>query len=167
MQPKESLLLGSSTADPLINYDGRFAPIRQTEGLLHVLGHYWNPSTLDYEVGTSGGEGVGTEVEVTNWPSSFAVTTRPRTTTASGTYFAASTSATTLVSSNSARVGWIVYNNSTATLYLKYGGSASSSDFTAAVLPYATARDDGDGYIGVISGAWSSATGGAYATELT
>lgn len=31
--------------------------------------YYWNPGTLSYEVGTTGGSGVGTEVKVTNWPS--------------------------------------------------------------------------------------------------
>lgn len=68
MQPRESLLLGASTSEPLLNYSGRFAAITQTGGKLHTIPYYWNTQTLSYEVASTGGSGVGQEVKVTNFP---------------------------------------------------------------------------------------------------
>lgn len=40
--------------------------ISSTQNKLHVLTHIWNPDSLAYEVPTTGGAGVGLEVDVTN-----------------------------------------------------------------------------------------------------
>lgn len=40
--------------------------IASTQSKLHVLGWAWNPDTLAYESLTTGGEGVGLEVKITN-----------------------------------------------------------------------------------------------------
>ena len=40
--------------------------IASTQNKLHTLGYAWNPDTLSYEVITSGGDGVGLDVNVTN-----------------------------------------------------------------------------------------------------
>ena len=40
--------------------------ISSTQNKLHTLGYAWNPSTLAYEVITTGGSGAGLEMSVTN-----------------------------------------------------------------------------------------------------
>jgi hypothetical protein len=40
--------------------------LKTTEGQLHTLLYAWNPDTLAFEVSTTGGQGVGQEVYVTN-----------------------------------------------------------------------------------------------------
>jgi len=49
----------------------------------------------------------------------------------------ASATAVTLAAANSIRVGLIIYNDSTEDLYVKFGSSASSTDFTYFVSPSA------------------------------
>lgn len=78
-----------------------------------------------------------------------------------------SATSVTLLSSNSNRKGATFYNDSTATLYLKCGSTASSTSFTVVMaarsyyeLPFK--------YTGVIDGIWSSAAGGyVRITEFT
>jgi hypothetical protein len=59
-------------------------------------------------------------------------------------------SATTALASNPARVGFILQNLGTNPLFVKYGASATSSDFSV-VLKGSTVQDDGTG--GVLSSA--------------
>jgi len=74
---------------------------------------------------------------------------------------------TTLLASNASRLGATIYNDSTETLFVKFGAAASSSSFTAKVFP--------DGYFeipkrytGIIDGIWAAdAAGAARMTELT
>jgi hypothetical protein len=78
---------------------------------------------------------------------------------------AAAVASTTLLYANGARRGCAVYNDSTATLYLKLGPAASSEDWSVSLA-------DGDyyeppaGYRGEISGVWSAANGQARVTEF-
>lgn len=73
----------------------------------------------------------------------------------------------TLLSSNTDRLGATIYNDSTETLYVKLGVTASTTSFTAKVFP--------DGYfevpkryLGQIDGIWAAdAAGAARITELT
>lgn len=55
-------------------------------------------------------------------------------------------SATTALVSNKARVGFILQNLGTNPLFVKYGNTASSTDFTV-VLKGSTVQDDGTGGI--------------------
>lgn len=72
----------------------------------------------------------------------------------------------TILASNTSRLGAVVYNDSTAILYLKFGSTASTTSFTYKMQPDATVEVP-FGYTGVIEGLWSSATGSARVTELT
>lgn len=82
-----------------------------------------------------------------------------------GTNVAASATNVTLLASNTARLGATVYNDSTATLYLKLGATASATSFTVKMIAdsyYETPFN----YTGQIDGVWASATGVARIGEL-
>ncbi len=76
-------------------------------------------------------------------------------------------SSTTLLSSNASRLGASIFNDSSATLYIKTGTTASTTDYTAKLYtdeyweaPY--------GYTGRIDGIWSAdSTGAARITEYS
>lgn len=95
------------------------------------------------------------------------VTTKEvRSSTPTQSTVAASASNVTLLASNSNRLGGTIANDSTASLYIKLGATASTSSYTVKLLqddyfeiPFA--------YTGIIDGIWSSATGNARITELT
>lgn len=96
--------------------------------------------------------------------------------TGSTSTVAASATAVTVLASNGSRRGAVIVNESTSLVYLKYGSSASATDYTVMLLPgttvigYATHEltplRDGC-YTGIISGIWASATGNARVTEIT
>lgn len=72
----------------------------------------------------------------------------------------------TLLSSNASRKGFRLYNDSTATAYVKYGTTATSSDFTSLMLPGAYLEEDN--YAGRVDCIWASDQSGAMRiTELT
>lgn len=80
----------------------------------------------------------------------------------------ASVTAVTLAASQVLRVGLIVYNDSTSDMYIKFGSSASSTDFSYFVLAGTTFEAlNGVSYTGIVTGIWVSATGAAQVTELT
>ena len=71
----------------------------------------------------------------------------------------------TILSANSLRRGFIIYNDSTVTLYLKYGATATSTDFTIKLRPEGI--HESSGYKGRLDGIWeSNASGSARVTEL-
>lgn len=79
---------------------------------------------------------------------------------------AGSASNVTLLAANSSRRGATIFNDSTATLYLKLGATASTTSYTVQL----TQNDYYEvpfGYTGIIDGIWGSATGNARITELT
>ena len=78
---------------------------------------------------------------------------------------AASTSSTTLLASNTGRLGLVIVNDSDAILYVKYGTGASSTSFTRKLEPGEHMEDEL--YTGIVTGAWATATGNARVTELT
>lgn len=88
-------------------------------------------------------------------------------TISSVTSVAASTSNITLKTSNSNRLGLTVFNDSSKTLYLKLGSTASTSSYTVKIvkdsyyeIPYE--------YTGVVDGIWEiGVIGNALITELT
>jgi hypothetical protein len=76
-------------------------------------------------------------------------------------------SSTTLLASNANRLGATVFNDSTVSLYLKLGATASTSSFTVLMVA-ASYYEVPFGYTGVIDGIWASdASGAARILELT
>jgi hypothetical protein len=82
------------------------------------------------------------------------------------TQVAAATSSTTLIASNSSRFAVNIVNDSSATLYLKFGTSASTTSYTVKLYTDDVYTVYGSEYTGIITGIWSSATGNAYVTEV-
>lgn len=79
---------------------------------------------------------------------------------------AASATNVTLLVANSSRRGCSIYNDSSATLYLKLGVTASTSSFTVKLFTD-DYYDVSPSYTGQIDGIWSSATGSARIVEFT
>lgn len=76
-------------------------------------------------------------------------------------------SSTTLLASNTSRLGAVVFNDSSSDLYVKLGTTASTTSFSYKLSPYETVEIP-FGYTGRIDGIWSSdSTGAARITELT
>lgn len=144
--------------------------------------YYWNTDTLSYEVATTPGAGEGGLVSVTNFPAVQAISatalplpsgaateaTLDELTPASSSStsnVSGSASSQTFLSANASRKGFIVYNDSDATLYIKYGATASATSYTEKL--YSNGSYSENGYTGRVDGIWASATGAARVTELT
>ena len=80
---------------------------------------------------------------------------------------ASSASNGALVAANANRLGLLVFNDSSAVLYLKYGETASTSSFTVKIAAGAYWEMPQPIYVGQIDGIWASANGAARVTELT
>jgi hypothetical protein len=74
---------------------------------------------------------------------------------------------TTLKALNQSRIGMTVYNDSSATLYLKYGTGASATSYTVRISGGGYWEMPVPIYTGAVNGNWVSADGSAYVTELT
>lgn len=86
--------------------------------------------------------------------------------TSTPTTVASSATNATILAANSNRKGATIWNDSTATLFIEFGTTATTSAFTAKLyaggyyeVPFH--------YTGVISGIWSAANGNALVRELT
>lgn len=101
-------------------------------------------------------------VEATN----VGITALPKVTTATLSNVASSASNVTLLAENTDRIGVLVQNDSTATLYLKYGATASTSSYTVKMEPGSYWEMPQPIYTGIIDGIWSAANGAARITEL-
>lgn len=79
-----------------------------------------------------------------------------------------SDSAQTLLSANSDRKGSIIFNDSTAILYVSLGSTATTTNFSYRLTPNATLELFAEkNFTGLISGIWESdASGAARITEL-
>lgn len=77
-----------------------------------------------------------------------------------------SASNVTLLSSSATRLGATFYNDSTASLYLKFGATASSTSFTVLIPPSGYYELPGSHvYSGIIDGIWSAANGSCRVTS--
>jgi hypothetical protein len=92
--------------------------------------------------------------------------TKLSSTTPGNTSVAASASSVNLLALNSNRLGAAIYNDSSVTLYVKLGTTASTSSYTVQIAPLGY-YEVPYGYTGNIDGIWASATGNARITELT
>ncbi|MEH2088039.1 hypothetical protein [Nostoc sp.] len=86
--------------------------------------------------------------------------------TSTPTTVASSASNTTILAANSNRKGATMWNDSTATLYLEFGATATASAFVAKIAPSGYYELPFH-YTGVISGIWSAVNGNAFVRELT
>ncbi|MEH2124173.1 hypothetical protein [Nostoc sp.] len=91
---------------------------------------------------------------------------QPTSGTSTPTTVGSSTDSDTILAANSNRKGATIWNNSTATLYLEFGATATTSAFTAKLLAGGYYEVPFH-YTGVISGIWSAANGNALVRELT
>lgn len=84
----------------------------------------------------------------------------PSTQTSTTTSVAASVVSVQLLAANTARKGFSVVNTSTTdTLYLKIGSAASTTDYTAPLLPLGYFEVP-FGYVGSVFGVWGPAASG-------
>lgn len=87
--------------------------------------------------------------------------------TAAVTSVASSASAVTLLAANAERKSALFFNDSTATLYLKFGVGAAPSSFTVKIAPGGYADMSDVVYTDIITGVWDAANGYCNITELT
>jgi len=90
-----------------------------------------------------------------------------RVSTATLTNVAASTASTQLLASTAGRKGAFFFNDSTASLYLKYGTTASTSSFTVLLRPNDYYELPMPIYTGVLEGIWDATNGNVRITELS
>jgi hypothetical protein len=77
----------------------------------------------------------------------------------------ASTTSTPVFASGAGVDGRVVFNDSTAVLYLKFGTSASTSDYTVQIPADGYYEFPQPLYTGEVDGLWASANGFARTTE--
>lgn len=80
-----------------------------------------------------------------------------------------SATSVTVLAANAARLGFSLYNDSTAIAYVKLGATASATSFTKKMLPQEQwgTRDLARNYVGIIDALWESDAGGSMrVTEL-
>jgi hypothetical protein len=111
--------------------------------------------------------GVATSSQMYGYDGSNSIRIHTKTSSSSVTSVSGSASSVSLLASTSGRVGAMVYNDSTATLYVKFGATASTTSFTYLLAAGATLEFPQPIYTGAVDGIWASATGAARITELT
>jgi len=87
--------------------------------------------------------------------------------TADVTSVSADDSSVSILASNADRLGVLIFNDSQANLYLKYGTSASTSSFTVKIPAGAYWEMPDPVYTGALTGVWDSVSGAARITELS
>lgn len=90
---------------------------------------------------------------------------RPSTSTLTNVSGSATT--VSLLASNTAAKLRLAYNDSTATLYLKYGTTASTTSYTVQIPPNGYYEFPQPLYTGAVDGIWSAANGAVRLTEVT
>lgn len=93
----------------------------------------------------------------------------PESTTGTQTSVTAAVTSTSLLASNSNRLGAYFYNDSTAILYLLLSsGTASTSNYTVQIAPGGFFElPTNPRYTGAIKGIWSAASGSVRITEMS
>lgn len=79
---------------------------------------------------------------------------------------AGSATSVSLFASNSSARQRIIYNDSTAILYVKFGATASTTSFTVKMPADSVYEFPLPCYTGAVDGIWASATGAARTTEV-
>ncbi len=77
-------------------------------------------------------------------------------------------SSVTVLASNANRKGAMIFNDSSASLYLKFGATASTTSFTVLIPGNGYYEVPGPSvYTGIMDGIWSATSGAARVTEVT
>jgi hypothetical protein len=79
----------------------------------------------------------------------------------------ASTTTTTIFASNLLALGRIITNDSTATMFIKFGAAASTTDYSFKLVANDKLIFTVPVYVGLVTAVWASATGFARATEMS
>lgn len=108
---------------------------------------------------------------VTQPVSGTVTATAPSVTTATLANVSSSATSVTCQASNASRKGWKLVNDSTQTIYIKFGATASATSYTI-ILPGGTTpyfaqyeMSESTVYSGIIDCIWASANGSARVTE--
>jgi hypothetical protein len=119
---------------------------------LQAFGMVWNGATWDRLPGSTAG--------LIGRPAPAATSNVSR--------VAGATSDTTLKTANTARLGLLLYNESTATCYVKYGTGASATSYTVQMGPgaYWEMPVQNALYTGQVNGLWTAAAGNMQVTEI-
>jgi hypothetical protein len=134
-----------------------------------------NPVTVDAQlVGTDRQQtvtiGDGTNagrIAKVDTDGSLIVETNPAT-TAVKTNVTSTTTSTTILAANANRRGAIIFNDSTAILYISYGTSTTSTtSYSVRVAAAAVYLLDVPLYSGAMTGVWASANGAARVTDIS
>lgn len=97
-----------------------------------------------------------------NWPIDNVIAT-----VATVTSVASAASNKVILAANTNRKAVIFMNNSTAILYLKYGGAATTANFSIKIAAGGTYEMSQYAYLGEIDGIWAAANGAVLVTEMT
>jgi len=115
-----------------------------------------------------GSDNGGTTMRLIKTDSDGSVDTIMRANTGTTSTVAASASSVTLVFANSARRGLVIVNDADKNLRVKFGATASATDFTYIIAANQTLTLTVPIYTGIVDGIWEAApTGNARITELT
>jgi uncharacterized membrane protein YfcA len=132
-----------------------------SQGLVGVATYVWDTGTLAWVVSTGvggGGGGVGmTAVEYLAANSAAAAVLSSLT---------ASMSSQVLAALNLARKGLILFNDSTATAYVAFAATATSSAFTVKIVPGGYWEMPRPIFTGAVSVIWDAVNGAMRVTEL-
>ncbi len=82
------------------------------------------------------------------------------------TNIASAISSTTLLAANTNRLGVMIWNDSTAILYVKYGPTASATSCTVKLGADEYFEFPDPIYMGIVTGIWGAANGSARITEV-
>ena len=83
------------------------------------------------------------------------------------TSVAAATQSVTLLAVNASRRGLVIHNDSTATLWVKFGSAAFATSYTYELTAGAHLELSAGVFTGLICGIWETADGYARITELS
>jgi hypothetical protein len=120
-------------------------------------------STAAQAVTQSGTWNVGAVTSITNTVATLE--TKPA--SSALTSVASSATSVSLLASNASRRGVILFNDSTAVLYVKLGATASTTSFSYKLAAGATLELPSPVFTGAIDGLWASANGSARITETS
>lgn len=108
-----------------------------------------------------GADGVGVDVSA----AAPMPVTKAGSTTATLANVSGSATSVTLQAANVARRALVIVNDSTATLFVKYGSAASATSYTQQLQAGESMREEV--YTGIVTGIWDSAVGAARMTEIS
>jgi hypothetical protein len=149
---------GANTRDLISDASGRLIVIGAAANGAAATG---NPVLMAGSDGTN-----ARTLKTTNNGTLFVSSTPTVSTTATTSNVSASASNVTLLTTNAARLGATIYNDSSKVMYLKLGTTASTTSYTTQLFGQGYYEVPAN-YVGQIDAIWNGASGAARITELT